>query len=173
MTTSVKEGPVSAPAYGSKDTESTIAELRKSVGAIGEQLQVVVEKRGRQLKRGADAGADSLRRSIRRQPVLAVGVATLAGALLAIAVAPRAFRGHSASHWHWNSPISRADLHELADSIQRSVARVAGNVPLTSSLERMVDAITTARAETPAAFNVLAERVGAWLRRAQSSASGS
>ena len=74
---------------GAKSGDSTLADLRKSVTAISEELATIAERRTRALREGTEAGAAELRKAIRRQPVLAMGVAAVAGALLAIAVVPR------------------------------------------------------------------------------------
>jgi ElaB/YqjD/DUF883 family membrane-anchored ribosome-binding protein len=167
MDTSVKEGTKNPV----QDTDaSTIAELRKSVSAIGDELSAVVERRSRALKEGTQAGANSLRRTIRRQPVVAIGVATLAGALLALAVVPRFSRGHSRSRWEsWapNMPsITRADLHDFADTVQRSVARAASSAP--SSIERLVDAVT--KIEAKESLSEMMQKAGSWLQRMRSPA---
>lgn len=160
MDTSVKEGTKNPDA-------STIAELRKSVSAIGDELSAVVDRRSRALKEGTQAGANSLRRTIRRQPVVAIGVATLAGALLALLVVPRGSRGRAASRWDgWVPHVSRAELYEVADSLQRSVARAANAAPFASSFERLVDSLT--KIEPKESLSETIQKAGSWLQRMRS-----
>jgi hypothetical protein len=166
MDTSVKEGTkttVQGP------DASTLAELRNSVSAIGDELSVVVERRSRALREGTQAGANSLRRTIRRQPVVAIGIATLAGALMALAVVPRGSRGRSASRWDgWVPHVSRADLYEVADNLQRSAARAASAAPFASSLERLVDAVAKIEPKEP--LNQMLQKAEGWLQRLRSPA---
>ncbi len=112
----------------------------------------MAEERARALKEGTQAGANSLRRTIRRQPVVAIGIATVAGALLALAVVPRIARGRNRSRWEaWAPHVTRADLYDVADNIQRSLARAtsATTAPVASSLERLVDAFSKMNSRNP------------------------
>jgi len=166
MDTSVKEGTKN-PVQGTD--ASTIAELRRSVSAIGDELSAVVERRSRALKEGTQAGANSVRRTIRRQPVIAMGVATLAGALLALLVVPRGSHGRAASRWDgWVPHVSRAELYDVADRLQRSMARATSAAPFASSLERLVDAVT--KIEPKESLNEMIQKAGSWLQRMRSPA---
>ena len=104
--------------------------LRASVSALAKEVAEVAESRARaaagKIGDAADAGTTELRRSIRSQPVLAMGVAAAAGALIALAVVPR--RSHPRSAWDrlpslekWSPNVTRSDLYDFADTIQRSV----------------------------------------------------
>jgi ElaB/YqjD/DUF883 family membrane-anchored ribosome-binding protein len=165
---------VSAPQSSVKrEAMSEIAELRRTVQDLAEQLASVAERRGRAFKEGAEDGVEAVRSSIRRQPAVAVGVAVLAGALLAVLVVPRGSHRRAASrreNWmpsNWAPSISRADLYDVADNIKRSVSRATGNVP--SSIERLVDSVT--HMESPQAMNDMLQKIGAWFQKAKSSAS--
>jgi hypothetical protein len=162
MDTSVNEGMTRTLA---RDGEvSALAELRKSVSAIGKELSTVIETRSRALKEGTEAGASSLRRSIRRQPAVAMGVATLAGALLALAIVPRISRDRVPSRWAgWVPQVTGADLYSAADSLQRSLARATSTAPLTSSLERLVDAVT--RIDSKESLSQMLQKAGSWFQR--------
>ncbi len=169
MTT--ERGGSSAPATGD---ETMLAELRKSVTAIAEEVAKVAEKRTRAARQTAQDGTDALRSSIRRQPMIALGVATVAGALLAVLVVPRsALHARKTSSWGDWSPhiphVTRADLYDVADTIQRSVSRAAGAVPLQSTFERLIDAV--AKVEPSASLNTIVDKAGSWLKRAQAAAS--
>jgi hypothetical protein len=161
MDTSVNEGTTHALAEGAE--ASALAELRRSVSAIGDELSAVIETRSRALKKGAEAGANSLRRSIRRQPALAMGVATLAGAVLAVVVMPRRDSTRRASRWTDWSPITRADLHDVADRVQRSLARATNAAPLTSTLEGLIEAM--GRVESKETLNKMLQKTGSWLQQ--------
>jgi hypothetical protein len=162
----VQEGAPQTGAKGSSD--STLADLRKSVTAISEELATIAERRTRAIREGAEAGSAELRKTIRRQPVLAMGVAAVAGALLALAVVPR-FGSRSAPRSRWeawmpNMPqVTRADLHDMAENIQRQVSRAASSVPFSSSVERLVDALS--KVEPTSSMNSAVEKIGSWLGR--------
>jgi len=144
--------------------ETTLAELRKSVTEIANEVAKIAEKRGQAVKDAAQAGTSELRRSIRRQPVLAMGIAAAAGALVAITVVPRASRARSASRWDsWVPQVSRADLYDVADSVQRSVSRAMNAVPGTSSLERLVEALS--KSESRETLNEVVQKAGSWFQR--------
>jgi hypothetical protein len=155
---------------GAKGGDSTLADLRKSVTAISEELATIAERRTRALREGTEAGAAELRKSIRRQPVVAMGVAAVAGALLALAVVPRfgarpprsRFDGWM-SHMPHMPQVTRADLHDFADNIQRQVSRAATSVPFSSSVERLVDALS--KIEPGTSMNSVVDKLGSWLRR--------
>jgi hypothetical protein len=168
MDTSANEGTTHTLAQGGE--ASALAELRKSVSAIGEELSTVIERRGRALKESTEAGANSLRRSIRRQPVAAIGIATLAGALFALALVPRISRDRIPSRWAgWVPQVSGADLYNAADSLQRSLARATSTAPLTSSLERLVDALT--RIDSKESLSEMLQKAGSWFQRVRRTAS--
>lgn len=164
------------PATGADDT--VLAELRASVSALAKEVAEVAESRARaaagKIGDAADAGTTELRRSIRSQPVLAMGVAAAAGALIALAVVPR--RSHPRSAWDrlpslekWSPNVTRSDLYDFADTIQRSVSRAASAAaaPVTPALERMVDAFSRADTST---LNGLVDKLGGWFQKAQDKA---
>jgi len=157
---------------------TVLAELRASVNTLAKEVAAITEHRARaaaeKVASAAEAGTTELRRGIRRQPVLAMAVAAAAGAVVALAVVPR--RRHPRSTWdrlpsfdRWTPNVTRADLHDLADNIQRSVSRAAGAAaaPVTPAFERMVDAFS--RADT-SALNGLAEKFSGWFQKAQDKA---
>ena len=162
----VQEG---AQQTGAK-SDSTLADLRKSVTAISEELATIAERRTRALREGAEAGTTEVRRAIRRQPVLAMGVAAVAGALLALAVVPRfgvraprsRFDGLM-SHMAHMPQVTRADLYDMADNIQRQVSRAAGSVPFAASVERLVDALS--KVDPGTSMNSVVDKLGSWLGR--------
>jgi hypothetical protein len=152
---------------GAKSGDSTLADLRKSVTAISEELATIAERRTRALREGTEAGAAELRKTIRRQPVVAMGVAAVAGALLALAVVPRFGARPPRSRFDGlmsHMPqVTRADLHDFADNIQRQVSRAATSVPFSSSVERLVDALS--KIEPGTSMNSVVEKLGSWMRR--------
>lgn len=151
------------------DEQTMLADLRKSVNAIASDLADLAEKRGRAVRETAEAGTSMLRKSIRRQPELAMGVAVLGGALLALLVVPRFGRSHAPSRWsaanwsNWASPVTRADLQDFADSMQRTVTRAASAVPVTPAFERFVDALS--RIEAKDTFNSVLDKAQSWFQR--------
>jgi ElaB/YqjD/DUF883 family membrane-anchored ribosome-binding protein len=167
MDTTVNEQTPHTRAHGGD--ASLLAELRQTVSAIEEELSAVIEKRSRALKEGTKAGANSLRQTIRRQPVVSIGVATLAGAFVALLTVPRISRAHGASRWEgWVPHVTRADLYDVADNLQRSLARATGTVPFASSFERLVGAL--AKTESKESLNQMLEKAGSWIQRMRSPA---
>lgn len=161
-----------------RDTQpSTYESLRQEVEAIAESLQAVAEQRARWLKNQTDAGLVTVRQQIRRHPGPALGIAMAAGALLAVALVPRAAATRRSSSWGYGSlPVTRADLEDLADSVQRSVARAvrAAGPPVASSLNSVVDAVTSI--DPKGSITPLVEKVMAWVDRTRTdvkSANGS
>lgn len=151
--------------------EATLAELRKTIDGLAKDIATVAEKRAKQGAEAVDAGATALKRQIRRQPVIAIGTAALAGALLAVLIVPRHRTRTPSSRWAAWSPVTRSDLDEVADRLHRSVKRATSSVssvPISSSLERLADALT--RADREAGISSALERVGSWWSKAQSSA---
>ena len=167
---------VSSAARSVQDTaETTIAELRDSVSALAKEVATIAERRTRAARETAvetaEAGAAELRRTIRRQPAVSMAVAAAVGAVLALLVVPRFGRTAApVSRWDRYAPnVTRADLYDLADNIQRSVSRAAHSVaaPVTPAFERMVDALS--RADT-SSFNSIMEKAGSWFQKAQDKA---
>jgi len=153
--------------------ESTLTELRDHVAAIAKEVADIAERRTRAAREGAtdaaEAGAAQLRKQIRRQPVVAIAVAAAAGAIVALAVVPR-FRSQPASRWDsWTPNVTRQDLYDFADNIQRSVTRAASAAaaPVTPAFERMVDALS--RTDT-SALSSFADKLGGWFSKAQDKA---
>lgn len=168
MASPVKEIPRHSP----ETDQETLAELRDTVTALAKEVASLAERRakaaGEAVVSTAEAGVGELRRSIRRQPVVAVAVAAAAGALLALVVVPRSTP--RASRWdRWTPNVTRADLYDLADNIQRSVSRAAGAAaaPVAPAFERMVDALS--RADT-SSVNTIIEKMGGWFQKAQDKA---
>lgn len=154
----------------------TLAELRDSVSAIAGEVAEIASKRARaagtMAADTAEAGAAELRRGIRKQPVLSMGAAAAIGAVLALLIVPR-FSRQAPTGWdrlRAGANVTRDDLYDLADNIQRSVSRAAhsASAPIAPALERMVDALT--RTDAAGTLGSLLDRVGGWMGRAQAKA---
>jgi ElaB/YqjD/DUF883 family membrane-anchored ribosome-binding protein len=149
--------------------ETTLDELRKSVTEIANEVSKIAEKRARDVKGAAQAGTSEVRRSIRRQPVLAMGIAAAAGAVLALTLVPRwggsrtgTARWTDASRWSGYVPqVTKTDLYDVADNIQRSVSRASA--PVASSFERLVDAFS--KIESRETINDVVEKAGSWFQK--------
>jgi hypothetical protein len=137
------------------------------VASIADDLKKVVEARGQAAKEQAQDGVKALRKGIRRQPALAMAIATAAGAALAVIAVPRFGRRAPVSRWDAWTPsmpsITRADLYDFAHNMQTSVLRAANSVPLTSSLERLVEAIS--KVEPSSSLTSAIEKAGTWIQR--------
>jgi ElaB/YqjD/DUF883 family membrane-anchored ribosome-binding protein len=152
------------PKTSNNDTDaSALAEMRERLNEITSDLTKVAERRTRAARESVEAGADNMRATIRRQPVVSVGVAALAGALIAVLVVPRASPTRQTSRWSDWSPVSRADLHEFADTVQRTMTRSMNAVPVTSSLERLVEAVS--KVDNSAGISSAMEKIGTWLQQ--------
>ena len=175
MVSPVKE--VSSAARAAQDTaESTIAELRDTVTSLAKEVADVAERRTRAARHAAadtaEAGASELRRTIRRQPVVAMAAAAAGGAVLALLVVPRfGNRSSPTSRWDsWTPNVTRADLHDFADNISRSVSRAAqsGTASITPAFERLVDALS--RVDTGSSMSSLVDKASGWFQKAQDKA---
>jgi ElaB/YqjD/DUF883 family membrane-anchored ribosome-binding protein len=162
---------------GSEPQDGTLAELRKSVTEISKELATIVEQRSQAARETAEAGVASVRKGIRQQPVIAMGIATLAGAAVALLVVPRsalhrrpASRGRydawMPNAWmpnNWMPNVTRADLQDFAENVQRSVVRAAHSVPVTSSFERVADALS--KVEPGSSLSTLVDKIGTWVQQ--------
>jgi ElaB/YqjD/DUF883 family membrane-anchored ribosome-binding protein len=162
----------SEPSQGSAET--SLSELRDSVTALAKEVAAIAERRTRVAREtasdAAEAGVAEVRRTIRRQPAVSMAVAAAAGAVLALAFVPRLRRPAAPSRWDsWTPNVTRSDLYDLADNIQRSVTRAASAAaaPVTPAFERMVDALS--RTDT-ASMSSLFEKMGGWFQKAQEKA---
>jgi ElaB/YqjD/DUF883 family membrane-anchored ribosome-binding protein len=154
-------------ASSSSSDPSTLDELRSSVASIADDLKKVVEARGQTAKEQAQDGVKALRKGIRRQPAMAIAIATAAGAILALIAVPRFGRRAPASRGEaWMPAVTRADLYDFAHNMQNSALRAANSVPLTLSLERLVDAL--AKAEPSASLTSAIEKAGTWIQKLRS-----
>jgi hypothetical protein len=101
-----------------------------------------------------------------------MAAAAAAGAVFALLVMPRFSRPSSpASRWDsWTPNITRADLHDFADNISRSVSRAAhsGTASITPAFERLVDALS--RVDTGSSMNSLVDKASGWFQKAQDKA---
>jgi ElaB/YqjD/DUF883 family membrane-anchored ribosome-binding protein len=166
----------SSAARSAQDTaETTLAEMRDSITSLAKEVADIAERRTRAARQTAmdtaEAGASELRRNIRRQPVVAMAVAAAAGAVLALVVVPRFSRPSSKSRWDsWTPNITRSDLYDFADNIQRSVSRAAhsASAPITPAFERLVEAIT--RTDPSASMNTIIDKASGWFQKAQDKA---
>jgi hypothetical protein len=176
MVSSVKDvsqsaGPSSRLAAAEGSVEATLADLRDSVTSIAKEIAAIAEKRTRGARDAAEAGASELRKTIRRQPALAMAVAVGAGAIFAFAVVPRfSHKPITSRRWKdWMPPVTRADLYDMADNIQRSVSRAAHSIPaVTPAFERLVDAIT--RTDPTASMSSVLEKASSWFQKLQARA---
>jgi len=153
----------------------SLDELRDSVASIAADLKKVVEARSQSAKEQAQDGVKALRRGIRGQPALAMAIATAAGAVLAVIAVPRIGRRAPASRWDAWMPsmpsmpsITRADLYDFAHNMQSSALRAANSIPLTSSLERLVDAVS--KVEPNASLTSAIEKAGSWFQKMRTGA---
>jgi len=161
MTAHVKTATPEHSGSPSGSAETTLAELRNRVSEIADDLAQVAERRAGDVKQAAQAGTSEVRRTIRRQPLISMGVAALTGAVLAVLLAPRFGRSQEGSRWADWSPVTRADLHGMADSLQRSMAQSMNSIPMTSVLERLAQGL--AKVDSNVGVTSALDKIGAWL----------
>jgi len=169
MVSPVQEVRRDAPSSSSDDW--TLEYLRNSVASITDDLKKLVESRSEAAREHAQDGVKVLRKGIRKQPALAMGLATAAGAVLAVIAVPRFGRHAPVSRWDAWRPsmpsITRADLFDFANNMQHSAMRAANSVPLTSSLERLVDAVS--KVEPSASLTSAFEKAANWIQKLRTS----
>jgi len=168
MTAHVKNATLEHERAQSGSADTTLAELRKSVSEIADEIARVAERRAGDVKQAAQAGTSELRHTIRRQPAIAMGAATLAGAVLAVLLVPRFDRSQNGSRWSDWSPVTRADLYGMADSLQRSMTHSMNAIPMTAILERLAQG--AAKVDGNVGVTSALEKIGAWLEARASAA---
>ena len=172
MVSPVQQVRKDAPSSSSDDW--TLEEMRERVAAIADDLKKVVEARSQAAKKQAQGGVKALRKGIRKQPALAMGIATAAGAILAVIAVPRFGRRAPVSRWDAWMPsmpsVTRADLYDFAHNMQNSALRAANSVPLTSSLERLVDAVS--KVAPGASLTSALEKASGWIQKLLAAAKG-
>jgi ElaB/YqjD/DUF883 family membrane-anchored ribosome-binding protein len=165
MVSPAQEARKDAPSSSSDDW--TLDELRGSVASIADDLKKVVETRGQAAKEQAQDGVKALRKGVRKQPALAMAIATAVGAVIAVVAVPRFGRRAPVSRWDAWVPsmpaVTRADLYDFAHNMQNSALRAANSVPLTSSLERLVDAVS--KVEPGASLTSAIEKASGWIQK--------
>lgn len=168
MVSPVQEARKDAPSSSSDDW--TLDDLRSSVASIADDLKKVVEARGQAAKEQAQHGVKTLRKGIRQQPAMAMAIAAAAGAVLAVIAVPRFGRRAPVSRWDAWMPsmpsmpgVTRADLYDFAHNMQNSALRAATSIPLTSSLERLVDAVS--KMEHGASLTSAIEKARGWIQK--------
>lgn len=151
-----------------------LAELRDSVAALAKEVATIAERRvkaaGTAASEAVGAGADEVSRVIRRHPELSMVVAAAAGAVIALLVVPRFGSTRSSRFERWMPHITRADLHDMADNIQRSVSRAASSAaaPVAPTFERLLE--TLAGMDPSPSVGSALDKLGGWLQKAQSKA---
>ncbi|KWT72633.1 hypothetical protein APY04_0072 [Hyphomicrobium sulfonivorans] len=153
---------------GSGGTESaeTIADLRATLASLANEVSTIVEQRSRAAASAAAEAVkphvDTVQQSIRSQPVISMALAAGLGALLAVALVPRAPRQKTLRE-RWVPNVTRADLNNLADQLSSAVSRLhvpsMPAMPDTSSFERVLSKLAHADPTGPMsnAFDKIAE----------------
>ena len=159
-------------ATSSSSDDWALEELRNSVASIADDLRKVVEVRSQAAKEQAHDSVKAVRKGIRRQPAMAMAIATAAGAVLAVIAVPRFGRRDRVSRWDRWVPsmpsVTRADLYDFAHNMQNSARRAPNSVPLTSSLERLVDAVS--KVEPSASLTSAIEKANGWIQKIRTGA---
>jgi len=168
-----KETSVQDQLHGSVSPEA-LTELRDSVASLAKEVATIAERRakaaGSAASKAVEAGADELSGMIRRQPELSMAVAAAAGAIIALLVVPRSRHTHSSRFQSWLPHVTRSDLQDMADNIQRSVSRAASSAaaPVTPTFERLLE--TIAGVDPSPSIGSAFDKIGGWLQKAQTKA---
>ena len=175
MVSPVKD--ISSAARSVQDSaESTLADLRDQVTQLAKEVSSIAERRTRAIARNGCRYGRSRRFGAAPYHSPSAGHrhggSGGAGAVLALLVMPRFSRPSSpASRWDsWTPNITRADLHDFADNISRSVSRAAhsGTASITPAFERLVDALS--RVDTGSSMSSLVDKASGWFQKAQDKA---
>ena len=168
-----KEAGVQEHSHQGVSAEALV-ELRDSVAALAKEVATITERRAKAAANAASqavgAGTDEVSGIIRRQPELSMAVAAAAGAIIALLVVPRARRTRGSRLERWLPHVTRADLQEMADNIQRSVSRTASSAaaPVAPTFERLLE--TLAGFDPSPSVASAFDKLGGWLQKAPAKA---
>lgn len=115
---------------------SRLSELRDELANLAQTVAGITATRVAEVERLATGGAENLRSNIEARPWTSLGVAAAAGALLAMAIMPKRterFRYDGAAAYN---------AENITAAVRRAVAHGVDSQPITSRLERVVEAIS-------------------------------
>ncbi len=113
-----------------------VAELRDELSSLAQTIAGMTAARVADVERLAAGGAENLRSNIEARPWASLGMAAAAGALLAVAIMPKRtgqFRYNDATTYN---------AENITAAVRRAVAHGVDTQPITSRLERVVEAIS-------------------------------
>ena len=113
-----------------------VAELRHELTSLAQTIAGVAAARVADVERLAAGGAENLRSNIEARPWTSLGVAAAAGALLAVAIVPK-----RTGHFRYNDATTY-NAENITAAVRRAVAHGVDSQPITSRLERLVEAIS-------------------------------
>lgn len=142
--------------------EQRLQELQDEIEQLAGSVRTAVERRARQAVEAAEATADYMRDSIRRQPWLMLAIAGAAGAALALAIVRPKPRSLMASRLQ---PISQYIPDDLGASLRNAGARSAESLAM--RLERLADAIVSFDPEQ-ASSHPLVAAMSRWVKSIRS-----
>ena len=153
------------------DRSARLAEVRADLAALVAEVKRVAEARASQVKDAAidsaEAGVDYARDTIRSHPIPAIAIAAVVGAAIAVALTP-AVQKPRLRMVDWAPDITRANLGEMAQGIQRSASSTGSS--LLSAFERVVDSVSTI--DPKSSLTPTLEKAGAWLSSLRATMSG-
>ena len=160
---SLHEFKPSGAVPASDDRAAKLAEVRADLAALVDAVKKLAEARASQVKHaaieGAEVGVDYARDTIRSHPIPAIAVAAVVGAAMAVALIPAARRPPTARLGDWAPDITRANLGEMAQGLQRSAASTGSS--LLSVFERVVDSVSSI--DPKSSLTPTIEKATAWL----------
>jgi ElaB/YqjD/DUF883 family membrane-anchored ribosome-binding protein len=166
---------VGATAGNSHDRSAEYADLRRELAMIASDVGAIIETRAAQAKQlatdAAEASLESTRETIREYPVSSIAVATVLGAVIAIALTSPPRRPSLAARiGHYVPEVTRADLNDMARQLQRSASHAVHGSSLSSAFERVVDSVSSI--DPKSSLTPALEKAGAWLSSMRASIGG-
>lgn len=116
--------------------DSRLLELRHELSSLTQTVAGITATRVAEVGRLATSGAEKIRSNIEERPWTSLSVAAAAGALLAVAILPKRtgrFRYNDATTYN---------AENISAAVRRAVAHGVDPQPITSRLERVVEAIS-------------------------------
>ena len=153
------------------DRAARLAEVRSDLAALVAEVKRVAEARASQVKDaaidGAEASVDFARDTIRSHPIPAIAIAAVVGAAIAVALTPAVQKPRSRLA-DWAPDITRTNLGEMAQGIQRSASSTGSS--LLSAFERVVNSVSTI--DPKSSLTPTLEKAAAWLNSLRGTMSG-
>ncbi len=153
---------------------SQLEELRAELAAVASDFARLVEHKAAQTKdfaiRETTESLDTARQLIRSQPIAAIAVAAVAGAALAVILAPKHKPSRRLMDRDWSLDATKSELNSALDRIKSALPDTSRS-SLASSFERVMDSV--ANVDPKASLIPIWEKVAPFLQSLRKSTIGS